>query len=54
MTAIAKIGLAVQVDDAWLAAMWDRMGLQIGLEGYRQYWDRRVEVLNYALRNVPA
>lgn len=51
--AIAKTGLAVQVDDAWLAAMWDRMGIKMGLTAYRAYWDRRVEVLNYALRNVP-
>ena len=51
--AIARTGVAVQVDDAWLAAMWDRIGLEMGLDSYRNYWLRRVEVLNYALRNVP-
>ena len=51
--AIAKAGLNVQVDDAWLAALWDRIGLGMGLEGYKRYCMLRVEALNHALRNVP-
>lgn len=51
--AIAKTGLSVQVDDAWLAALWDRIGIRMGLESYRRFCEVRVEALNHALRNVP-
>jgi 5-methyltetrahydropteroyltriglutamate--homocysteine methyltransferase len=51
--AIAKAGFIVQVDDAWLAALWDRIGIPMGLEGYRRYCRLRIEALNHALRNVP-
>jgi len=51
--AIAKAGLMVQVDDAWLAALWDRIGLKMGLDAYKKYCMMRVEALNHALRNVP-
>ena len=50
---IARSGLIVQVDDAWLAALWDRIGLGMGLDGYKRYCMLRVEALNHALRNVP-
>jgi 5-methyltetrahydropteroyltriglutamate--homocysteine methyltransferase len=50
---IAKSGLTLQVDDAWLAALWDRLGPQLGLKGYKRYCMVRVEALNHALRNVP-
>jgi 5-methyltetrahydropteroyltriglutamate--homocysteine methyltransferase len=50
---IARAGLNVQVDDAWLAALWDRIGVGMGLEGYRRYCALRIEALNHALRNVP-
>jgi 5-methyltetrahydropteroyltriglutamate--homocysteine methyltransferase len=50
---IAASGLIVQVDDAWLAALWDRIGLGMGLESYKRYCMLRVEALNHALRNVP-
>jgi 5-methyltetrahydropteroyltriglutamate--homocysteine methyltransferase len=43
----------VQVDDAWLAGLWDRIGIKMGVEGYRKYCELRVEALNHALRNVP-
>jgi 5-methyltetrahydropteroyltriglutamate--homocysteine methyltransferase len=52
--AIAEAGLLVQVDDAWLAALWDRIGVQMGLESYRRYCAMRVEALNHALRGIPA
>jgi 5-methyltetrahydropteroyltriglutamate--homocysteine methyltransferase len=50
---IANAGLLVQVDDAWLAALWDRIGIPMGLEGYRKYCRMRIEALNHALRNIP-
>lgn len=51
---IIDAGLLLQVDDAWLAALWDRIGLNMGLEAYRRYCAPRVEALNYALRGIPA
>jgi 5-methyltetrahydropteroyltriglutamate--homocysteine methyltransferase len=50
---IARSGLTLQVDDAWLAALWDRLGPELGLEGYKRYCMLRVEALNHALRRVP-
>ena len=50
---IAKSGLIVQVDDAWLAALWDRIGLGMGLEGYKRYCMLRVEALNHAIKGLP-
>jgi 5-methyltetrahydropteroyltriglutamate--homocysteine methyltransferase len=50
---IAKAGFLVQVDDAWLAALWDRIGVKMGLAAYKKYCMLRVEVLNHALKNVP-
>jgi 5-methyltetrahydropteroyltriglutamate--homocysteine methyltransferase len=51
--AIAAAGLLVQIDDAWLPALWDRIGVKMGLEAYRRYCMMRVEALNHALANVP-
>jgi len=50
---IARAGFLVQVDDAWLAALWDRIGIPMGLKAYQKYCMVRVEALNHALRNVP-
>lgn len=50
--AIARAGFLVQVDDAWMAALWDRIGVGMGLDAYRKYCMLRVEALNHALRNV--
>jgi 5-methyltetrahydropteroyltriglutamate--homocysteine methyltransferase len=50
---IANAGFLLQVDDAWLAALWDRIGIPMGLEAYRRYCMIRVEALNHALRNIP-
>ena len=52
--AIIDAGFLLQVDDAWLAALWDRIGLKMGLEKYREFCAVRVEVLNYALKGIPA
>ena len=51
--AIAAAGFQVQVDDAWLGALWDRIGIPMGLDAYRKYCQMRCEALNYALRNIP-
>ena len=51
--AIAGAGFILQVDDAWLPALWDRIGMQMGLEAFRKYCAVRIEALNHALRNIP-
>jgi len=51
--AIAKAGLQVQVDDAWFGALWDRIGIPMGMDGYRKFCELRIEALNHALRNIP-
>lgn len=50
---IAKAGFIVQVDDAWLAALWDRIGMTMGLDAFVKYCSIRVAALNHALRNIP-
>ena len=50
---ITTAGFLVQVDDAWLAALWDRIGVKMGLAAYKRYCMLRVEALNHALANVP-
>jgi 5-methyltetrahydropteroyltriglutamate--homocysteine methyltransferase len=50
---IAGSGLVLQVDDAWLPALWDRIGMRMGLEAFRKRCLVRVEALNHALRNIP-
>jgi 5-methyltetrahydropteroyltriglutamate--homocysteine methyltransferase len=51
--AIVNAGLILQIDDAWLTALWDRIGLTMGLEAFRRRSALRIEALNHALRNVP-
>lgn len=51
--AIVAAGFCVQVDDAWLPALWDRIGVEMGLDAYKRYCTMRVEALNHALSNVP-
>jgi 5-methyltetrahydropteroyltriglutamate--homocysteine methyltransferase len=51
--AIAASGVVLQVDDAWLPALWDRIGIPMGLPAFLKYCSVRVEALNHALRNVP-
>jgi 5-methyltetrahydropteroyltriglutamate--homocysteine methyltransferase len=50
---IANAGFILQVDDAWLAALWDRVGIPMGLEAFQKYCALRVEALNHALVNIP-
>ena len=50
---IVAAGFILQVDDAWLPALWDRIGIQMGLEAFRKYCQVRIEALNHALRDLP-
>jgi 5-methyltetrahydropteroyltriglutamate--homocysteine methyltransferase len=50
--AIAEAGLILQVDDAWLPALWDRIGIGMGLSAFRARCEMRIEALNHALRNI--
>jgi 5-methyltetrahydropteroyltriglutamate--homocysteine methyltransferase len=51
--AIAGAGIVLQIDDAWLPALWDRIGMTMGLDAFRKRCAVRVEALNHALRNIP-
>jgi 5-methyltetrahydropteroyltriglutamate--homocysteine methyltransferase len=51
--AIVDAGIVLQVDDAWLVALWDRIGIPMGLDAFRRRSAMRIEALNHALRNVP-
>ncbi len=50
---IVKAGFILQVDDAWLPALWDRIGMQMGLDAFRKRCRVRVDALNHALANIP-
>jgi 5-methyltetrahydropteroyltriglutamate--homocysteine methyltransferase len=51
--AVADSGVLLQIDDAWLPALWDRIGIAMGLDAFRRRCEIRVEALNHALRNIP-
>jgi 5-methyltetrahydropteroyltriglutamate--homocysteine methyltransferase len=51
--AIANAGILLQVDDAWTAALWDRIGIQIGIEAYKRRCCQFAEILNHALARIP-
>ena len=50
--AIAAAGITLQVDDAWLPALWDRIGMRMGLEAFLKRCALRIDALNHALRNI--
>jgi 5-methyltetrahydropteroyltriglutamate--homocysteine methyltransferase len=50
--AIVAAGFILQIDDAWLPALWDRIGIEMGLDAFRKRCMLRVEALNHALRNI--
>src|SRR4051794_6444249 len=50
---IVRSGVVLQIDDAWLVALWDRIGIQMGLDAFRKRCLMRIDALNQALRNVP-
>jgi 5-methyltetrahydropteroyltriglutamate--homocysteine methyltransferase len=51
--AIADSGVLLQIDDAWLPALWDRIGIPMGLEAFRKRCEVRIEALNHAMRGIP-
>jgi len=50
---IARAGFVVHVDDPWLAALWETLGVQKGLREYKKHWQMRIAALNHALAAVP-
>jgi 5-methyltetrahydropteroyltriglutamate--homocysteine methyltransferase len=50
---IVESGVVLQIDDAWLVALWDRIGIPMGIDAFRKRSLMRIEALNHALRNVP-
>jgi 5-methyltetrahydropteroyltriglutamate--homocysteine methyltransferase len=50
---IVDAGFVLQVDDAWLPALWDRIGIEMGLDAFRDRCRVRVQALNHALTNIP-
>jgi 5-methyltetrahydropteroyltriglutamate--homocysteine methyltransferase len=51
---ITDAGFVVQIDDAWIPALWDQMLPDVKLDEYRRYCELRIEALNHALKAVPA
>ncbi len=51
--AIVEAGVLLQIDDAWLPALWDRIGIAMGLDAFLRRCQLRVEALNHALRGIP-
>jgi 5-methyltetrahydropteroyltriglutamate--homocysteine methyltransferase len=51
--AIANAGILLQVDDAWTAALWDRIGVQMGIKAYKKRCSYFAEILNHALARIP-
>jgi 5-methyltetrahydropteroyltriglutamate--homocysteine methyltransferase len=50
---IADAGFLVHVDDAWLVALWDRIGIPMGLPAFKKFCLMRIEALNHALKGIP-
>jgi 5-methyltetrahydropteroyltriglutamate--homocysteine methyltransferase len=50
--AIIDAGFVLQVDDAWVPAVWDRSP-EYDLDAYRRYAADSIEVLNHALDGLP-
>jgi 5-methyltetrahydropteroyltriglutamate--homocysteine methyltransferase len=51
--AIVDAGFALQIDDPGLPSQWDGTLEEPSLEDYRKRCARRVELVNYALRDIP-
>lgn len=51
--AIVNQGLTLQIDDAWLPALWDRIGMSMGLEAFKKRCALRIKALNHAIRGIP-
>ena len=51
--AIVEAGLIVQIDDAFLPYMYERLVPPMTLAQYRQWAELRIEALNHALEGIP-
>ena len=51
--AIIDAGLILQIDDAWVPVAWDRWGMPMGMDGYRDWCRIRIDALNHALEGIP-
>ena len=51
--AIVEAGFLLQIDDAWLVALWDRIGISMGLAEFKKYCSLRIDALNHALAGIP-
>ena len=51
--AITDAGLIVQIDDAWLPAMYERLVPPGTPDDYRRWASMCIEALNHALRGIP-
>jgi 5-methyltetrahydropteroyltriglutamate--homocysteine methyltransferase len=49
---IVDAGFQLQVDDAWIPALWDH-DPSLDLETYRRFCSTRIEALNHALEGLP-
>jgi 5-methyltetrahydropteroyltriglutamate--homocysteine methyltransferase len=49
---ITDAGFVVQIDDAWIPALWDQMLPDVDLDAYRRYCELRIEALNHALEGI--
>jgi len=50
--AILDAGFQLQVDDAWIPALWNQEP-DLDLESYRRFCQTRIEALNHALEGLP-
>jgi 5-methyltetrahydropteroyltriglutamate--homocysteine methyltransferase len=51
--AIVEAGFLLQIDDAWITALWDRMLPGVDVDQYGRYCALRIEALNHALSRIP-
>ncbi len=49
---IVEAGFLLQVDDAWIPALWDRMLPNVDVTDYLRYCELRAEALNHALEGI--
>jgi 5-methyltetrahydropteroyltriglutamate--homocysteine methyltransferase len=50
---IVEAGFVLQLDDAWITALWDRMLPAVDVAQYSRYCALRIEALNHALGGIP-
>ena len=51
--AIVDAGFVVQIDDAWVPALWDTMLPEVDVDEYKRYVGLRIDALNHAIRDLP-